>query len=51
MNKIWDFLVEIADSFRDWIIDNQANPLLWIGLFLLGLLIFFATYNALQKEK
>lgn len=51
MSNIWESLVKASDSVKDWIIDHQGNPLLWVGLFLIGLVVFFITYNALQREK
>ena len=51
MESIWESLKEFSFTFRDWIIANQRNPLFWLGLFLLGLLITSLLYNALQKEK
>lgn len=51
MNSMLSTLREFGLTFRDWLIENQRNPILWIGLFLLGLLIFALAYNALQKEK
>jgi hypothetical protein len=51
MGSIWKTLEEAAESSKNWIIAHQSNPLLWIGLFLGGLLIFSLVYNALQKEK
>lgn len=51
MSNIWESMQKAADSAKEWIIDHQSDPILWIGLFLLGLLIFFVTYNALQREK
>lgn len=51
MEKIWNALQKAADIFKDWIIEHQSNPLLWIGIVLLGMAVFFMTYNALQKEK
>ena len=32
-------------------IENQSNPVLWVGLLVLGMGVFFLTYSALQKEK
>lgn len=51
MLSIWDSINGFADSFKDWMIKNGSNPLLWIGLFFIGLLLFAITYKALQKEK
>lgn len=49
--SLWDEMNQVAESFKEWIIEHSSNPLLWVGLFLLGLLIFAITYKALQKEK
>lgn len=47
--NIIDSVKEISEQFKDWIINNSTNPLLWIGLFFLGILIFAFTYRALNK--
>lgn len=51
MSNIWESLQKGSESIKNWIIAHQSNPLLWVGLFLLGLVVFFVTYNALQREK
>ena len=51
MNSIWNTIKEFSFAFREWIIKNQSNPIFWMGLFLLGLLITSLIYNALQKER
>ena len=45
-NKIGEFGNEIKEFF----LENNRNPILWVGLFLIGLLIFELTYKALQKD-
>lgn len=47
--NIIDSINEVAESFKSWIINNSTNPLLWVGLFFLGIFIFAATYRALNK--
>ena len=47
--NIIDSINEVADSFKEWIIDNSTNPLLYIGLFFLGIFVFAVTYRALNK--
>ena len=47
---IVDKLNEIAEPFKDFIMNNHNNPLLWLGLFLIGLVIFWLTYSALNKD-
>lgn len=43
-------LEKFSNSIKEWIIANQSNPILWVGLFVLGLVVFFVTYNALHKD-
>ena len=51
MQKIIDWIVNIPENFKNFIIDNSRNVLLWICLFFGGILVFFLTYNALNKNK
>lgn len=51
MNNIMNSIEEVSDKFQDWIIENQSNPILWVGLLVLGMSVFYMTYNALQREK
>ena len=46
-----DFITSIPENFKNFIIDNSHNAILWICLFFGGILIFFLTYNALNKNK
>lgn len=47
--NLWENLQKISDRFRDWIVSN-SSPLLMIGLFLGGLLIFSIAWRALHKH-
>lgn len=49
--NIWNWLENTMESFKTFIINHSLNPLLWLGLFGAGLLIFALTYNALNKHK
>lgn len=49
--NLWEAINKVAGNFRDFIIENGQNPILWTGLFLLGLVIFGITYRALNKNK
>lgn len=51
MSKIIEVIQNAAESFKDFIIDNSTNPLLWIVLFFAGILLFVFTFNALNKNK
>ncbi len=49
-----EFTRSVEDTFEgpiDFIRDHHQNPLLWLVFFFLGIAIFHATYNALEKEK
>lgn len=48
--NIWEFINKVADSFKDWIIANSTNPVFYIGLFFIGILVFTFTYRALHKD-
>ncbi len=48
-------LNELSDEARKFILDHVKTgpfqyPLFWIGIFLVGVALFFFTYKALQKE-
>lgn len=47
---IIDTLEKWGDNVREFLIDSGRNPVIWIGLFVLGLVVFFLTYNALHKD-
>lgn len=51
MSKIIEAIQNGADSFKNFIVDNGSNPILWVSLFFIGILIFFFTFNALNKHK
>lgn len=39
------------EPFKNFIIKHQSNPILWLILFGLGIIVFVTVYRALQKEK
>ena len=47
---LWEKLNEYSLQFRDWIIENYRNPLLWVGIVVGGYLIFRAVYSTLNKD-
>lgn len=49
--SIWDEVTKVADNFKEWIIKNSTNPVLWVALFFIGIFIFVTTYRALNKQK
>ena len=48
--SIIDSLNDFVKPFKNWITSNHNNPLLWLGLFLLGLAIFAITYSVLNRN-
>ena len=48
--SLWESINEVADNVKEWIIKYSANPILWVGLFFLGILVFATTYRALHKD-
>mgnify|MGYP000132255051 FL=1 len=51
MSEVLEWIKNLPENFKDFIIDNGRNPILWILLFFTGMLVFFLTYNALNKNK
>ena len=50
MDNILKGIQDIPENFKSFIIENNTNALLWIGLFFGGLLVFWLTFNALHKN-
>lgn len=44
-----DTIKEWAEKLKDWTIANTNNPVFWLLAFVLGLVIFKLTYDALSK--
>ncbi len=49
--NFWKWLNDIMGNFRDFVISHHGNPFMWIGFFVLGLLVFAFLYNTLTKHK
>ena len=50
MSEFIEWVKNIPDNFKQFIIDNQRNPIMWIAFFFIGLALFFLTYRALHKK-
>ena len=48
---IMETLEKWGEEFQGFLLDNSRNPVVWVGMFLLGLVVFFLTYNALNKHQ
>lgn len=47
---ILESLEKSSKDIQNFLINEGRNPILWIGLFVLGLVVFFLTYSALHKD-
>lgn len=49
-----DFMRSAEDMLEgplEFIHEHHQNPVLWLAFFFLGIFVFNATYNALEKDK
>lgn len=49
-NNINNWFNDITKSFKDFFIENSRNPFLWVGIILIGLLIFEWVYKSLHRD-
>ena len=50
MLGIMETLEGWAETFKEFIMDNHSNPILWITIILIGLALFGFLYNSLSKN-
>ena len=50
MLGIMETLEGWVEAFRDFIIDNHSNPVLWVGIIVIGIALFGFVYNSLSKN-
>ena len=50
LEKVIKVITSLSEKFKDFIIDNGTNPVLWMVLFFGGVLIFWTVYNSLHKN-
>ena len=48
--NLWDKLSEWSEGLKAWIFDHYNNPLLWVGIIVVGFLIFKAVFSTLNKD-
>ncbi len=48
--NIIDKLNELIEPFKDFMMENHNNPIVWMAIFLIGLVVFGLTYNALHRD-
>ena len=49
-SEIGDFFIELANDIKDFFIEHSRNPFLWIGILVLGIVIFEFVYKALHRD-
>ncbi|MEG2322503.1 MAG: hypothetical protein RSB71_03380 [Bacilli bacterium] len=49
MLSIWSNIKDFFEGIKEWFMANSSNPFLWVGIIIIGLLIFEFTYQALHK--
>ena len=47
---ISEWFTKVTEPVKEFIIENTRNPILWVGIILVGLIIFEITYKALNKK-
>lgn len=50
MLKIMDSISDVSNNFKDWIIDNGNNPLLWFGILAFFLILFGIAFRGLKQK-
>ncbi len=43
-------LEEWSDKLKAWIFDNYNNPVLWVGIVVVGVLFFKVMFSTLNKD-
>ncbi len=43
-------LQEWSDKFKEWIMSNYGNPLLWVGILIVAFLFFKIMFGTLNKD-
>ena len=46
---IWETLEGWSNDFRDWILKNYTNPLLWVGIIVVAFVVFKSVYSTLNR--
>lgn len=49
--SIGEWFQKVGDHVKDFFLEYGGNPFLWVGIILVGILIFELTYQALNRNK
>ena len=50
LSQFVDWFEDLTEPLRDFVFENHANPVFWIGLFLGLAFIFFSALETLHKD-
>ncbi len=48
--SIIDKMNEWVEPFKNWIMANHGNPIMWLGFVLIGIAVFSITFGALHRN-
>lgn len=48
--SIMETLEKWSEKLKAWIMDNYGNPVLWVGILVVGIIFFKAMFSALNKD-
>ena len=48
--SVIDKLKEWSDKFKDFIMNNYGNPILWVAILVFGILLYKVLYSGLNKN-
>ncbi len=51
MDSVINFFNEVSENIKAFFIEHGQNPFLWIGIIILGLIVFEYLYGRLNNEK
>lgn len=43
-------ITDFTEKVKDFLIENERNPFLWVGIIIVALIIFELVYNALKDK-
>ncbi len=48
--SIMKTLEEWSEKLKSWIMENYSNPLLWVGILVVGIVFFKTMFGTLNKD-
>lgn len=50
LSPIQKWFSEVTKPIKDFVLENTRNPFLWVGIIVIGLLVFELVYKSLNKK-